>query len=152
MFPFLPNRLVFGGKVDRLEGKIVVTTGQTKSPIPLQFLNATSSHPLTELSDELENEKIEATFEIRSREHSWWRSWVNCPSSRLLPLQTASYLISYENDSSLHLSAEELEDLGEIRIEKLKEVWTQVLERRRLYERNTERVGTGLWAYAYSFT
>ena len=151
MFPFLPNRLVFGGKVDRLEGRIVVTTGQTKSPIPLQFLNGTSSHLLTELSDELENEKIEATFEIRSPEHSWWRSWVNCPSSRLLPLQTASYLISCENDSSLHLSAEELEDLGEIRIEKLKEVWTQVLERRRLYERNTERVGTGLWAYAYSF-
>ena len=69
---------------------------------------------------------------------------VNCPSSRLLPLQTANYLISYENDSSLQQSAEELEDLGEIRIEKLKEVWTQVLERRRLYKRNTERVGTGL--------
>ena len=70
MFPFLPNRLVFGGKVDRLEGKIVATTGQTKSPIPLQFPNGTSSHLLTELSDELENEKIEATFEIRSPEHS----------------------------------------------------------------------------------
>ena len=69
MFPFLPNRLVFGGKVDRLEGKIVVTTGQTKS-MPLQFINGTSSNSLTELSDELENEKIEATFEIRSREHS----------------------------------------------------------------------------------